>query len=1171
MSSISKLPTIRRFFVAAGLIAFLLCAFLVALFEHNSRKDAYQRAFDDLSEQASWRASYFSKTLSKDKDNVHFLHSTPPVSGIVRAMKNNGEDLYGDTTLPQWKQRLETIFSGFIAANADIMQIRFISRENNGRELVSVERRNGIIRHAAEEDLEETGQTELFRAASHLNKDEIYTSAIAPNIEHGKTETPIRPVYQIAKSVFDSENNVFAVVVVTFDATLLLQNLQSDLPDDMKLFVVNASGDYLIHPDKNSDFIGHDTTTNAPAASQLSSERFTGNNGFLSFSRRIFLDHHGSNNFINIYTAFEKETIERHIAGVRVKILLILAVLISFSVTTLWVYQRRINNRMALLAERSTARAIINHSTDAIIGINPDGKIDSWNRGATVMFGYHEKMVLGKTLFTTILDSNNQQITPKAIEDVLAGKVIDQCETRAITQDGSKIYISASLYPISIDTRIIGCAISIRDISEKHRLNEEISRINSNLEHQVKERTQALEIATQKAQQASESKSLFIANVSHEIRTPINGIMGMLSLLKRECNDEKQLHYIRIAESSASALTSQINDILDFSRIGSDRLQLEYTAFNISHLLSSIATSMSVRVFESGVEFVLDSADVGHECLLGDPVRVRQIITNLVSNAVKFTPAGDIILSAGTQEDGDGNIRFYCSVTDTGIGISSDKQDTLFEAFHQTRNSATQKYAGTGLGLSICKQLCERMNGSIRLVQSDHDGTTIAFDILLKPADTKQQPLPGDDTIIPAQHWLIACPNHALQQALGKIVVKRGSRYTTVSNAAAAAQMITDNLAAEYLLLDISWLQGPLLKTLQAGTFHGRMILMVPPGYTPDIPPLPQDLRVTSLTRPLSPHHLDAVWRKQMGWNVSEEKSLPENIRFSIGQPRNRLYRILVVDDSLINQEVACCLLESLDVNVQTADNGQQALDILQQSTPDNPFDLILMDCQMPVLDGFSATEKIRAGAAGEQYCAITIIAMTAAALDGDREKCLQAGMNDYLSKPIDTERFATTLKHWLTSIPSAGTENNSGDDAVEYTERNTRLNAPTTDTRDIAMPAEVASLLVWDRAGALQRLMNKESILMRVVELFINTSGETLQALQDALAAQDISAIQAQAHSLKGVAGNIGGMQLMALSALLEQAAREQDNRRLQDLSPFLPLCYNALMACLQQNQQQH
>lgn len=1171
MSSISKLPTIRRFFVAAGLIAFLLCAFLVALFEHNSRKDAYQRAFDNLSEQTSWRASYFSKTLSKSKDDVHFLHSTPPVSGIVRAMENHGEDLSDDTTLPQWKRRLGTIFSGFIAANADIMQIRFISRENNGRELVSVERRNGIIRHADEEDLEETGQTEFFRAASYLKKDEVYTSAITPNIKHGKTETPIRLVYQIAKSVFDSDNNVFAFVIVKFDATLLLQNLNSDLPDDMKLFVVNSSGDYLIQTDKDTDLIDHKTTDSVAEDNGIISELFTDKNSYHSFSRRIFLDYHGSNNFIDIHTVFDKEIIERYIIKMRIKILLILAVLISFTAIILWLYQRRVNNRMTLLAERSTARAIINHSTDAIIGINPDGKIDSWNRGATVMFGYHEKMVLGKTLFTTILDSNNQQITPKAIEDVLAGKVIDQCETRAITQDGSKIYISASLYPISIDTRIIGCAISIRDISEKHRLNEEISRINSNLENQVKERTQALEIATQKAQLASESKSLFIANVSHEIRTPINGIMGMLSLLKRECNDEKQLHYIRIAESSASALTSQINDILDFSRISSDRLQLEYTEFNISHLLSSIATSMSVRVFESGIEFVLDSTDVEHECLLGDSVRVRQIITNLVSNAVKFTPAGDIILSAGTQEEGDGNIRFYCSVTDTGIGISSDKQDTLFEAFHQTRNSATQKYSGTGLGLSICKQLCELMNGGIRLVKSDNDGTTIAFDILLKPADTKQRPLPDDDTIIPAQHWLIACPNHALQEALEKIVVKRGSRYTTISNAAEAAQMITDNLPAEYLLLDISWLQGSLLKTLQAGAFHGRMILIVPPGYTPDIPRLPQHLTVATLTRPLSPHDLDAVWRKQMGWNASEEKSLPQNVRFSIGQPRNRSYRILVVDDSLINLEVACCLLESLDVNVQTADNGQQALEILQQSTADDPFDLILMDCQMPVLDGFSATKKIRAGAAGEQYCNITIIAMTAAALDGDREKCLQAGMNDYLSKPIDTESFARTLKNWLTSIPSAGTENNNGEYKVEYTERNTQLNPPTTDTRDIAMPAEVACLSVWDRASALQRLMNKESILMRVVELFINTSGETLQALQDALAAQDISAIQAQAHSLKGVAGNIGGMQLMALSALLEQAAREQDNRRLQDLSQFLPLCYNALMACLQQNQQQH
>jgi len=1191
MSSTANLPTMRRFFLVTGLIALLLCSVLVALLENHSREDAYNRAFNELGEQATLRANYFSETLNKDKDKVRFLHSTPPVSGIVRAMENNGKDLLDNTTSQQWKQRLQTIFSGFIAANAEIRQIRFIGREDNGRELVRVERKNGNIRITAEADLQEKGQSDYFLAAKNLYKDEIYISSISLNREYNKIEIPAWPAYRIAESVFDSDNHFFGFIIINFDAGILLQNLKNDTPKNMQVFLLNADGGYLIHPDKKEEFrYEYDPESNwendeNPVAVKSHKNIFISNkspakNTFYYFSQRIFLGGPGSDHFLDLHTAFNRTDIEQQIQSMRFKILLLIAVLISFAAFIAWLYQRRIDSRMALLTERSTARAIINHSTDAIIGMNPDGKIDSWNSGATVMFGYHEQMVIGKTLFTTILDSNNQQITPQIISAVLSGKVINQCETRARTQNGEKLYISASIYPIVIEHKTIGCAISIRDISEKYVLNEEIARINSTLESQVKERTQALEIAIQEAQQASQAKSLFIANVSHEIRTPINGIMGMLSLLKRECSSDKQLHYIRIAENSASTLTAQINDILDFSKIGADKLQLEHTEFNISHLLSSIATSMSVRPFESNIEFVLDSADINHTHLLGDPVRVRQIIANLVSNAVKFTPAGEIVVKAGTHDEGNGNVRFSCSVTDTGIGVDPEKHDVLFEAFNQADNSTTRKFGGTGLGLSICKQLCALMNGSIDVISSNEDGTSIAFNILLSMSQDQPHSLAAD-RIFSAQQWLIACPNSSLRYSLEKIVHYHGGEPTNVDSAMQAEMMLSNNPSADYLLLDIAWLRGSLLNALQLGTFQGRLMLLVPPGYAPELPLFPPQLKAITLTRPVSPEDLELTWRKQMGQVLPETNRQPDNNHYSFTHPDGRAYRILVVDDNVINQEVACGLLANLNMDSLTANNGQNALEKLQQSSDKEPFDLILMDCQMPVLDGFSATQKIRAGEAGERYCNIIIIAMTAGAMDGDRENCLQSGMDDYLSKPIETDRFESTLRGWLSRIKTAEAAQQpdtkrtimsaeNGQDSALNSNNNestgNKSNGNENNCREL--PSEVAGQSVWDRAGALQRLMNKESILTRVVELFINTSGETLQALQDALAAQDISSIQAQAHTLKGVAGNIGGMQLMALSGLLEQAAREQDNSRLQSLSLHLPHCYNMLMESLQENQ---
>ncbi|UXD86156.1 ATP-binding protein [Thalassolituus hydrocarboniclasticus] len=1166
MSSSTNLPTMRRFFLITGLIALLLCSILMALLESQSRDDAYKQAFSELSEQAALRANFFLKTLNTDKDKVRFIHSTPPISGIVRALENGGKDHLDNTTTQQWKQRLQTIFTGFIAANEEIRQIRFVGKANNGRELVRVDRKNGMVRVTAEADLQEKGKSDYFLAAEKLNKDEIYISAINLNREHNKIEHPAWPTYRIVESVFDSDNNFFGFIIINFDAETLLKNLKSDTPEHMQIFLLNAAGGYLIHPDPKEEFrYEYDPDSNWNLDQEATSvenhksifkQKNTLNEIMYFYSRRIFLDGPGGSHYVDLHTAFTKDDIEIPLQSMRLKILSLIAVLLIFAAAIALLYQRRVEARVALLTARSTARAIINYSTDAIIGINPDGKIDSWNSGATVMFGHHEETVIGKTLFNTILDSNNQQITPDMISQVLSGKVFSQCETRARTQKGEKLHISASIYPIIIEQKTIGCAISIRDITEQYLLNEKISQMNINLEDQVKERTQELEQAIQEAQQASQAKSLFIANVSHEIRTPINGIMGMLSLLKRECSNEKQLHYIHIAESSASALTAQINDILDFSKMGAGKLQLEQTDFSLTALLSSIAASASIPAFDSSIEFILDIAAIEHDSVQGDPARLQQIISNLTSNAVKFTPAGEIILRASTAEEDNGDIRLFCSLTDTGIGIPEDHQQALFEAFHQVDNSTTRKFGGTGLGLSICRQLCTLMQGQISVQNSSEEGTTIAFDILLRAGSESSQDTPGIS--LHGQHWLIACDNKALQQALGNIVHKRGGEFLAVYSAEQTELVVGNNPPADYLLLDINWLRGSLLTTLQQGNFHGRLILLSPPGYDNELPQLPPELQTKTLTRPVAPPDLDAACYGITPQHQPQEPMTDSNSHFPLCTQSGRPCHVLVVDDNAINQEVACGLLESMGLTADCADNGMAALEKLQQSSDDDPFDLILMDCQMPVLDGFAATKKIRAGNAGERYRSITIIAMTAGAMAGDKESCLLSGMNDYLSKPIDINSFQHILRAWLTP----------GDKAQPTTRKDDMGQADSLMQNNDGLPSEVSNQTVWDRAGALQRLMNRESILTRVVELFISTSGETLQALQDALAAQDISSIQAQAHTLKGVAGNIGGMQLMALSALLEQAAREQDNSRLQSLSQHLTPCYNTLMECLQENQ---
>lgn len=406
------------------------------------------------------------------------------------------------------------------------------------------------------------------------------------------------------------------------------------------------------------------------------------------------------------------------------------------------------------------------------------------------------------------------------------------------------------------------------------------------LAEKLNAREQALEQALFKAQEANNAKSQFLASMSHEIRTPMNGVIGMLLLLKKEPLNDKQKNYIKVAKSSVYSLLSLINDILDVSKIEAGKLDIEIINFDIYDLFKDITSSMSHRIENPDLKLILNIENIKNKITQGDPNRLRQIITNLLSNAIKFTHHGEIVISATLNVVNNDNtyLELHCTVTDTGIGIASDKLDHLFDSFTQADSSTTRKYGGTGLGLSIVKQLCQLMGGDVVVESKMGEGSKFSFTITL-----------GDS---------------------------------------------------------------------------------------------------------------DAALEKPPNIYNSDTNRLNKKPVNHTNQP------LLLVEDNEINQLVAFSILKNLGFHADVSANGQEAITKLKQAG-DKYYSLIIMDCQMPVMDGFTATKNIRNGDAGDEYRDIPIIAMTANAMQGDRQKCLDAGMNDYLSKPIIEERLVESLAKW--------------------------------------------------------------------------------------------------------------------------------------------------------------
>lgn len=510
----------------------------------------------------------------------------------------------------------------------------------------------------------------------------------------------------------------------------------------------------------------------------------------------------------------------------------------------------------------------------------------------------------------------------------------------------------------------------------------------------------------------SQVKSEFLATMSHELRTPINGVIGMLTLLKHTHLNQEQQRNLQLAKTSSDALLHLINDILDFSKIEAGKLELESIDFDLGELIDNIASTLAPLAQAKNIEIIIDLTQVNQSKVIGDTNRIRQILTNLIANAIKFTIQGEIIICAILTQTSSTTVSFICSISDTGIGIPEDKIDNLFDRFTQVDTSTTRQYGGTGLGLAIVHQLCGLMHGNIEV--SSQFGKGSCFTINLTLGLSKQAHGVKPDTDITDMRLLIVDPIQSHRDVLNKRLTLWGAKVSEASEGSTALALLGIQLSSPQISSEVNLsphckynaviidaklpkLNSATLKSIiRDNSIFDNMKLIL---MTDLVHPEDNEHSISSnydwhFSKPITTQVLyDAISK------ISENHDSTANVKSSISRPELIEFpklRILLVEDNPINQLVAQGMLEHLDLRADIANNGVEALEALES----NSYDLIFMDCQMPTMDGYTATRHIRQS--GKAYQGIYIIAMTANAMEGDREQCLSVGMNEYIAKPIE-------------------------------------------------------------------------------------------------------------------------------------------------------------------------
>jgi len=768
-----------------------------------------------------------------------------------------------------------------------------------------------------------------------------------------------------------------------------------------------------------------------------------------------------------------------------------------------------------LFQTEERTRLILGSVNEGILGLDADGKTTFVNEATIEMLGYSEQELFDANMHTlvhhsypdgTVYLKENCPIYLTSVDGV--GRKIDN--EVLWRKDATSFAVEYETTPVLKDERLIGTVIVFRDITKRKEVEDEINK------------------AKKSAEDATKAKSDFLANMSHEIRTPMNAIIGMSHLALQTDLNAKQRNYIEKVDSASRSLLGIINDILDFSKIEAGKMEFENVDFYLEDVMEHLADLSVIKAQDKGLELLFDVGMDVPSGLVGDSLRLGQVIVNLVNNAIKFTEKGEIIICIHKIADESEGVQLLFEIKDTGIGLTQEQQSNLFSAFSQADASTTRKYGGTGLGLSVSKKLVEIMQGEIGVESKIGEGSNFHFTAKFG-VQNEQRNFSMSPEDIKNLRILVVDDNASVREILHSMLTSLKLDVTAVSSGHEAIgeleQAQLEYKPYELVLMDWMMPQMDGLETIKR--IHADSKLSKIPTFIMVTAYSREELLQNSagiaiegiLVKPVTPSTLLDSILNALGKEVAQSTRRHE--KESNYKEAERVLKgayLLLVEDNLVNQELAIELLQNAGIKVDVANNGAEALQMVQIAE----YDGVLMDCQMPVMDGFESTRQMRQI---PRLSNLPILAMTANAMAGDKEKCIECGMNDHIAKPIDVAHLFLTMAQWIKP-------------------KSVEVN-------------EVLQIEGMDIKSALGRVAGNEKLLRKLLSRFVQTQSDVMIRIHKSIEDKDMQTAIREAHTIKGLAGNIGADLLFSHAQELERVLKEGES---QKLSSCLELTQNEL-----------